>query len=177
MDAGTAIFLGGFDGTDLPVPLLVRGTGTEITTIVDTLDRADPSVTPVQTPDGLRFLLYGGNELRTMAAALLDPETGTAEEDFDSPDETRTRSSAALVGDDRVLVLGGFGSDGTTLVSNGRVLDLACVDGPPTCSRWSDLGPGLAAGGLADAVGGALDAEGGDPRAIFIGGVDASDPD
>ncbi|MBI5502988.1 MAG: hypothetical protein HY907_22275 [Deltaproteobacteria bacterium] len=175
MDNASAMFLGGFDGSDAAVPLLVRGTGTEITTVADTLDRADPSVTPVRTADGLRFLLYGGNELGTMAAALLDPATGAVEEDFESPDESRTRSSAALVGNDKVIVLGGFGTDGTTLETHARILDLGCTEGPPACSRWADGGTVLSAGGFVDAVGVPIDAENGDTRAIFIGGVDASE--
>jgi hypothetical protein len=177
LNDGTGIFLGGFDGSDVPVGLIVRGTLTGFNVLSGTTTRVQPAVTPVTTPDGPRLLLFGGNLGGEASASLLDPATGTVEDEVNAPADVRYFTSVATVSGNRVIVVGGVGPDGTTLLTNALLFDADCLDVLAGCaSVWSDMGPVLSSsGGFADAVGVPIDPEGDDPRALFIGGVDGSE--
>lgn len=172
---GSALLWGGVDGADAPVSALVRADAGGLSLLDGTAGRADPAGVPVQTPEGLRFLLVGGNEAGLPFASLLDPIAGTVEDDVTAPDEVRTRHTVIRVGASRALVAGGYGATGE-LSTYVWIFDGACLDPAAGCSVWSNMGPALSSvGGLADAVGVGLDPEHEDPRAVLVGGVDAAD--
>jgi len=156
------------------VPNLVRASPTALTVMAATHTRADPDATLVQTPDGPRVLFYGGNAPGEATASLLDPVTGTIEDDPAAPDDARTRNCVVAVGGMRAVIVGGVGATGA-LTTNARVFNAACRDPAAGCDLWSDLGPALTHGGFADARGVPIDPENGDPRALIVGGVDATD--
>ncbi|MBN1771886.1 MAG: hypothetical protein JXB32_11525 [Deltaproteobacteria bacterium] len=173
---GRALLWGGVDGSDAPVSALVRAGGDGLSRLDGTTDRNDPAGVPVMTPDGLRFLLVGGNEVGLPFASLLDPVTGAIEDDVTAPtDELRTRHTVIRVGASRALVAGGYGATGT-LSTFVWIFDGACLDPAAGCVVWSSAGPMLGSvGGVADAVGVGIDPGNEDPRAVLVGGVDASD--
>jgi hypothetical protein len=173
LGAGTSLLWGGVNEADAPVPNLVRASPTELSEMTATHTRTDPDATLVQTPDGPRVLFYGGNAPGEASASLLDPVTGTLEDDPLAPDDARTRGSVVGVGGMRAVVAGGIGAAGD-LTTNVRVFDAACTDPAAGCSVWSDPGLVLSSGGFTDARGVPIDPEGGDPRALFAGGVDAT---
>lgn len=172
---GSALLWGGVDGSAAPVPAIVRAGAAGLTKLEGTTDRSDPAGVPVQTPDGLRFLLVGGNEPGMPFASLLDPVTGAIEDDATAPAEVRTRHTVIRVGTSRVAVAGGLDATGalTTFV---WIFDGACLDPAAGCVVWSAAGPMLGSvGGMADAVGVGIDPAHEDPRAVLVGGVDATD--
>jgi len=174
---GTALLWGGADGSDAPVPAIVRADAAGLRRLEGAVGRNDPAGVPVETPDGLRLLLVGGNEPGMPFAALLDPVTGAIEDDGTPgvADEVRTRHTVVRVGASRAVVAGGY--DGTGRLSTSVwIFDGACLDPAAGCSVWSAAGPMLGTvGGMADAVGVGIDPAHEDPRAVLVGGVDATD--
>lgn len=174
---GSALLWGGLDGSDAPVSAFVRADAAGLRKLDGTADRNDPAGVPIQTPDGLRFLVVGGNEPGMPFAALLDPATGAIEDDLTPSvvDEVRTRHTVIRVGASRAVVAGGYDATGR-LATSVWIFDGACLDPAAGCSVWSAAGPMLAAvGGMADAVGVGIDPGHEDPRAVLVGGVDATD--
>lgn len=172
---GSGLLWGGTDGSDAPVSALVRVEPAGLSVLDGTTAQADPAGVPIQTPDGLRFLLVGGNEAGLPFASLLDPVAGVLEDDATAPDEVRTRHTVVRIGASRALVAGGFGATGE-LSTYVWVFDADCLDPGAGCTAWSSLGPALSGiGGMADAVGVGVDPDHDDPRAVFVGGVDATD--
>jgi hypothetical protein len=171
---GTSLLWGGFDGSDVPVPNLLLASPAGLSLMDATHTRADPDATLVQTLDGPRVLFYGGNAPGEPSASLLDPVAGTMEDDPLAPDDARTHGSVVGVGGMRAVVAGGLGPTGD-LTTNARVFNATCADPAAACSVWSDLGPVLSRGGFADARGVPIDPTTDDPRALFVGGVNATD--
>lgn len=171
---GTALVMGGFDGSMSPVGEIARVTAGGVELLAATTARAGPTVTAIDTPSGPRALVFGGNARGEPSAELIDPAGGTSSPAGTPPDDARTRHAAVRVGPSRVLIAGGVGDDGRAATYVWR-FDAACLAPEAGCDVWSTLGPALAEGPFFDAQGVAIDAAEGDPRVIFACGVEAGE--
>lgn len=174
LDDGSALVMSGFDAAGDPVGTMARVTAGDVALLDAATSRADPTVTPVETPDGVRVLVYGGNAPGEASAVLLDPATWAERPAGSAPDEVRSRHTAVRYGPSRVMIAGGVDAVGApaTFV---WLFDAACLDPDAGCDAWSTIGPALDPAPFMDADGVAIEAAEDDPRVVFACGVDAAD--
>jgi hypothetical protein len=171
----SAVLLGGTDADDRPVAAVARAGPTGINLLSTTTARRNPTATTIDTPDGIRVLVYGGNAEGEVRAALFDPDTDELTEIVEeSMTDARERHTVVRVGPRRAVVAGGVDPTGD-LATHAWVADMDCLGADSGCAVFSDTGPTLSALPFADAVGIGIDESGDDPRALFVCGVDETD--
>lgn len=102
---------------------------TETWTLAASMSAARAEFKMVQMSDG-RILAAGGALAGSPSAEIYDPETGTWTTVAPMISGNRSRHTATLLRDGRVLVLGGFATSGVVL-SSAELYH-------PTCNLWTD---------------------------------------
>jgi hypothetical protein len=147
------------------------------------LDKVHPTLTPIDTAEGQRVLLYGGGGA-FFPALILDPATGELVDGQQAALDMRVDHAAAVttmrsadgsMENQLVLILGGeekVDETTTRMAQNIYLFAPACLEGPCVLSApWSNAGPAFAdpygakSGAVAVLPG---------SRALYIGGRDGS---